>query len=83
MKAIVRVTVLLGILWPSASPSLVNAHTAARVDRTIESKIGAYLKPYLDLNGFSGAILIAKGGRPVFSKGYGMANYELNAAEPV
>src|SRR6266550_639730 len=78
MKSIIRVVVLLAMLPSSFNLVLVNAHTPATDDRTIEQKVSAYLQPYLDLNGFSGAILIAKGGRVIFSKGYGMANCELN-----
>src|SRR5947209_7804886 len=44
----------------------------------LEAQVDAYLRPYLDLGGFNGSILIAKGGRVLLSKGYGMANYELN-----
>jgi CubicO group peptidase (beta-lactamase class C family) len=44
----------------------------------IEAKVDAYVKPYLQMKAFSGSILIARKGRIVFSKGYGMANYELN-----
>jgi CubicO group peptidase (beta-lactamase class C family) len=45
---------------------------------TIEQRVDAYIKPYLDLGGFSGSILIAKRGQVSLAKGYGMANYELN-----
>jgi CubicO group peptidase (beta-lactamase class C family) len=47
-------------------------------DQKLEAQVDAYVKPYLDLAGFSGSILIAKGGKILLSKGYGMANYELN-----
>jgi CubicO group peptidase (beta-lactamase class C family) len=30
------------------------------------------------VSGFSGSVLLARGGQPLFSKGYGMANYELD-----
>lgn len=29
-------------------------------------------------DGFSGAVLVARKGQPILSKGYGMANYELD-----
>jgi CubicO group peptidase (beta-lactamase class C family) len=44
----------------------------------IATKVDAYLKPYMDMNCFSGAILISKGDQILLSKGYGMANYELD-----
>jgi len=47
-------------------------------DRQLEAQVNAYIRPYLDLGGFNGSVLIAKGGRVLLSKGYGMANYELN-----
>lgn len=43
-----------------------------------EAEIDAYIKPYSDAGGYSGSILIAKDGEILLSKGYGMANYELN-----
>src|SRR2546430_17481518 len=73
-----REILLVAMVWPSVIPRLVNAQASATDDRIIKSKVDAYLKPYLDLGGFTGSILIAKSGRAVFSKGYGMANFELN-----
>jgi CubicO group peptidase (beta-lactamase class C family) len=46
----------------------------------LEAKVDAYVKPYLDMKVFSGAILIARHGKILLSKGYGMANYELDVA---
>ena len=43
-----------------------------------EAEIDAYVKPYVETGGYSGAILIAKDGEKLLSKGYGMANYEFN-----
>jgi hypothetical protein len=48
-----------------------------REARDIETKVDEYIKPYIDAGGFSGAILMAKAGKVLLSKGYGMANYEL------
>jgi CubicO group peptidase (beta-lactamase class C family) len=45
--------------------------------KSIEAEVDAYVKPYLEMGGFSGSILIAKGGKILLKKGYGMANYEL------
>jgi CubicO group peptidase (beta-lactamase class C family) len=44
----------------------------------IEARVDAYIEPYIDAGGFSGAILLAKEGKVVLKKGYGMANYELD-----
>ena len=46
---------------------------------SLEARIDEYVRPYLDAGGFSGAILAAKDGRVLLSKGYGMANYELGS----
>jgi CubicO group peptidase (beta-lactamase class C family) len=76
---IVRIALILAILHSFIAGSiLTGAQTRKANEKTIESEVDAYLKPYLDLGGFSGSILIAKGGRVLLSKGYGMANYELN-----
>ncbi len=45
---------------------------------TLAAKVDAYVKPYVESNNFSGSLLIAKAGKIELSKGYGMANYELN-----
>jgi CubicO group peptidase (beta-lactamase class C family) len=44
----------------------------------IEAKVDEYVKPYLVMKDFSGSLLIAKDGEVLLSKGYGMANYELD-----
>jgi CubicO group peptidase (beta-lactamase class C family) len=41
-----------------------------------ETEIDAYVEPFVKAAGFSGTILIAKGGEILISKGYGMADYE-------
>ncbi len=52
--------------------------TRPTVPAGLESKVDAYVKPYLDIRGFSGAVLLAKNGRVLLRKGYGMANNELS-----
>ena len=44
----------------------------------ITAKVDEYMKAVLQVDGFSGTILIARDGKPIVSKGYGMANIELN-----
>ena len=46
-------------------------------DNNIEARTDAYFAPYLEMGNFSGAVLIGKGDEILLSKGYGMANYEL------
>lgn len=43
----------------------------------IPAKVDEYMKAVVRAEHFSGSILVAKDGRPLVSKGYGMANYEL------
>lgn len=42
----------------------------------LEAQVDAYLKPYLETNNFSGAVLIARRGEVLLSKGYGPADRE-------
>src|SRR6266545_2211444 len=44
----------------------------------ITPKVDEYVKSYLDQNRFMGSVLIAKGGKVLVAKGYGMANLELD-----
>jgi CubicO group peptidase (beta-lactamase class C family) len=45
--------------------------------QSLAAQIDVYVEPFVEGRNFSGAILIAKGGHVLFSKGYGTANYEL------
>jgi CubicO group peptidase (beta-lactamase class C family) len=47
-------------------------------DAKLEAKIVAYIRPFVESGNFPGAILVARGDDILFSKAYGMANYELN-----
>jgi len=55
------------------------AQTVSQVsaEKRLETQVDAYVRPYLDVAGFNGTVLIAKNGKVLLSKGYGMANYEL------
>ncbi len=46
--------------------------------RQITVKVDEYMNAAVKFNHFSGSVLVARDGQPVISKGYGMANYELN-----
>ena len=46
--------------------------------RELARRIDAYLQPLVESNNFTGVVFVARGDRVLFSKGYGMANYELN-----
>jgi CubicO group peptidase (beta-lactamase class C family) len=45
----------------------------------MEGEMNALVKAYTDQGKFSGAVLVAKGGEVILSKGYGIANRESNA----
>ena len=44
----------------------------------VASKIDEYLNAAMKIERFSGSVLVARGGQPIISKGYGLANAELN-----
>jgi CubicO group peptidase (beta-lactamase class C family) len=44
----------------------------------LAQEIDEYLTAAAEVQKFSGSVLVAKDGEPVLSKGYGMADYELN-----
>lgn len=69
---------LLVLVLANGLPA-VALHRLPGSDRKLEAQVDTYVKPYLDLAGFSGSILIARRGEVLLSKGYGMANYELSA----
>jgi len=61
---------VLMVSWGGASSSEARDDIAAKVD--------AYMTAALKLKWFSGSVLLAKGGNVLVSKGYGMADYELD-----
>jgi CubicO group peptidase (beta-lactamase class C family) len=52
--------------------------SVAVMAQDLAPKADEIVNAYVKQNKFSGAVLIAKGGKIVLSKGYGMANYELD-----
>jgi D-alanyl-D-alanine carboxypeptidase len=44
----------------------------------VAAKANEYLQSHVDVNGFSGSVLIGKGDQVLFAKGYGLANAEFN-----
>ena len=55
-----------------------NAAKPLPTNDQITAKADEYMKAVLQVDGFSGTILIARDGKPILSRGYGMANIELN-----
>ncbi|HWS98848.1 MAG TPA: serine hydrolase [Pyrinomonadaceae bacterium] len=58
----------------------LSAQTAAvsPTSEMISARIDEYMNAAVRAEHFSGSILVAKDGRPIVSRGYGMANYELD-----
>ena len=48
--------------------------------QTTEASVDQYLQPYLETGNFSGSVLIAKDGEILLSKGYGLADREVELA---
>jgi CubicO group peptidase (beta-lactamase class C family) len=55
---------------------MLTKHFVLAAVLTLNQQIESYIKPFLDMNTFSGVIYAARGDKPVFAKAYGMANYE-------
>jgi CubicO group peptidase (beta-lactamase class C family) len=56
-----------------------SAQPAAPSAQQIKAKVDEYMKAAVEFEKFSGSVLIAKDGKPIVSKGYGMANIEFDA----
>jgi len=56
-------------------PGLLNAQSANE-----NQKIDKLVRAFVDINQFSGSVLVAKKGKVVFNQGYGLANREWNVA---
>lgn len=80
----------LGIL---SIPGLARSHVATEpgesavyplsVDETIVKETETYLEQAVAEDTFSGAVLIAKAGKPIFKKAYGLANKSANTPNNV
>lgn len=61
-----------GVTQPAAAQQLTDAEVAREVDRIAEA--------YAALGRFSGSVLVARDGREVFARGYGLANRAAGVA---
>jgi D-alanyl-D-alanine carboxypeptidase len=50
----------------------------AVLSASLQQAFDAYIRPYVDTNNFSGAVLVARGGKILFKQGYGSANAAEN-----
>ncbi|HVG39387.1 MAG TPA: serine hydrolase [Pyrinomonadaceae bacterium] len=68
--------VALCLLFASPVPAQ-NAAAPSPSAQEISAKVDEYMNAAMRVNRFSGAVLVARNGQPVVSRGYGMANIEL------
>ena len=59
-------------------PAAAEAAEAAETDLPLDAQFDAYMQASTRHDHFSGTVLVARDGVPVFSRSYGMANYELD-----
>jgi CubicO group peptidase (beta-lactamase class C family) len=78
IKKLICVYVLSLFAFITPNYGQADSQSSAKNEKGLETQVNAYVKPYLDVGGFNGSVLIAKKGKVLLSKGYGMANYELN-----
>lgn len=85
-----RRTIIAGAAWSAALaltavalpataqvPAALPTSTAAPTGPALDAALDAYLRAATRNEQFSGTVLLARGGKPVFARSYGMANYEL------
>ncbi len=77
-RAMAKLLLSLGVVFILMVSS--GAAPAAAAPDDIAARVDAYMNAAQKLKWFSGSILLAKGGQVLVSKGYGMADYELDVA---
>ena len=63
----------------NAPPELDHATPKPTNDAELAAAVSAYLDKQTQADEFSGAVLVAKDGKPIFQKAYGLANKNYNA----
>ena len=58
--------------------SFVSAQNSSVTTEQIITRADEYMNAAVKVDGFSGSVLIARDGKPIFNKGFGMANIELD-----
>src|SRR6187431_1114366 len=71
-------TPLPGAFSGPHAPGAGRPSAVARPQSTLARDVDAYFEPIVRSHEFAGAVLIARGDRVLFEKGYGMANAELD-----
>src|SRR5215211_2860414 len=73
-----RLTTLIALCLCFVQFIAAQNSAAAPTTEQITAKIDEYMNAAVKVEGFSGSILVAREGKPIINKGYGMANIELN-----
>ncbi len=68
---------VIGLLFTSDAAAQGGPASPLTNDQ-ITAKVNEYMDAVLRVDGFSGTILVARDGKPIVSRGYGMADIELN-----
>ncbi len=76
MKKVAKPILIVGLLLWCAVLAVTCKGDLADSSSDFEAEVDAYVLPFARAAGFSGTILIAKGGEILVNKGYGMADYE-------
>lgn len=74
MKHFIIITALCLFVFQTASAQ----NAVAPSEKQIRAKIDEYMKSAVEIERFSGSILVARDGKVIVSKGYGMANVEYD-----
>jgi CubicO group peptidase (beta-lactamase class C family) len=77
-----RVALRIGALFLTVAAGVLAEAGVRAADppplRPLEKRVDSYLQPYVEGGNFSGAVLVARDGRLLASRAYGMANHELS-----
>ena len=76
IRKLISVSGVLLLTWAFPGPAQSRSRQPKNSGQ-ITTKVDAYMKPVLDVNGFTGFVMVINRGKVLLSKGYGMANYEL------
>lgn len=66
------------LLFLTTSLCICQLNTALAQQNDVQEKVNDYINTYIQMNQFSGSILIAEKGQIIVKKGYGYANYEFD-----
>jgi CubicO group peptidase (beta-lactamase class C family) len=84
MKQLLGFSLLLVVLLQHSFVNSISAQTPtaaaapAPTAQQVAAKVDEYMNAAVKAEGFTGSILVARDGAPLASKGYGLANVELN-----